>query len=138
MRWVCTKRVKNFSCKYLHYLIYVKHSFTWKEICNQENKSYFPCTLTWLFDACSCNLLLGFMFKSIILVSILVCPSASDPGVGSRGITWFCCFSPILSLGSGFCPLLLSPGSNACEPGFSAWLDLSPGNCATRRHYYTF
>lgn len=80
--------------------------------------------LTWLFDVCS-SILWGFMFKSIILVSLIA--SASDDGT----ILWFCCISPNFIWGSGFAPLLVPPGFKVCETGLSAWPGLSPGNYRT-------
>jgi hypothetical protein len=41
-------------------------------------------------------------------------------------------------LGSGLCPLLISPGSKGCEAGLSALLGLSPGNYGTKRCISTF
>lgn len=86
-------------------------------------------TITWLFDACSC-ILWGCMFKSIIL-SILGCPSASASEMGPGEALWFCWFSPIVSLGGRFCPLLVSPGSTGFKAGSSRRPGLSPGNYRT-------
>lgn len=84
--------------------------------------------LTSLFEACPC-IRLGFMFKSINLLSIFTCPSslASDRWMGEA--LWFWWFSPIVILGCWCCTLLVSPGSMGWDGGSSTILPgLSPGN----------
>lgn len=80
--WAC---VPTRQCRsWLTYLFILP---TWRTNSNLTFQS------TWSFGACSwTRTAVGFIFRSIILFSILACPS----DLASDGVTWFCWFCPFL------------------------------------------
>lgn len=83
---------------------------------------------TWLLAACPWTLW-GFIFKSIIFVSVSAWPSSLASWTGDSR-WWFCWLSSTVTLcgGGWLCTLPISLGTLECGDGSSRFIGLSPGN----------
>ena len=83
---------------------------------------------TWLLAAWPWTLW-GFIFKSIIFVSVSAWPSSLASRTGDSR-WWFCWLSSTVTLcgGGWLCTLPISLGTLECGDGSSRFIGLSPGN----------